>query len=257
MALYNTVSIGAIIAKIYRDLNLEDSNFINDAIEWSGEAIEHIGAYNQLVRKEAVLEVTSYKVGLPSDLYSLLQVSYAPGDGIDTDNFKDKAKYPLPASNATIHNGIHSGTSGGRPVVWEESYILNPNFIHFTFEEGVVGLSYMAINLDDNGYPTIPDDISYKEAVTWYIIQKLMLGGYKHIDPSLTFFTSRQLWLQYCSQARNKAMMQDLGDLERFKNNWVRLVGSVDTSFNFFREQYITAPIGSLYGNEHIDISLP
>ncbi len=257
MALYRTISVGSVIAKLYRDLNLEDYNFINDAIEWTGEVLEHIGAYPQLEKKEAVLEVEDFKVAIPSDLFALEQISYSPSDDVTVDTFKDSPKHPLPESKATVHKGLHIGISGERPIVWEHSFIANPNFWHFTFETGIIGVSYLAISLDENGYPNIPDDISYKEATTWYILNKLILGGYKHIDPNINFMTTRQLWLNYCTQARNKALIQSIGDLERFHNNWVRLVQRTDTSFNFFREQYINYAIVDNYGNQHIDITLP
>jgi hypothetical protein len=257
MASYRTVSVGTVIAKLYRDFNFEDHNFVVDAVEWAGEAIEHIGSYNQLEKKELVLEASDFKVAIPADLFYLQQIFYAPGEGITTDNFKNMPKYPLVKDTSTMHKGIHSSISGDIPILTEHSYVYTPGFWHFSFETGVVGISYMAISLDENGYPTIPDDISYKEAITWYILNRMILGGYKHIDPSITFESTRMLWMNYCTQARNKMMIQDIGDLERFKNNWVRLVNNVDRSINFFREQYLNVPIGYLYGNEHIDFDVP
>ena len=48
MAIYKTISSQEIIRKVMRDLKPEDANWIDDAIEWIGEALEHIVASAQL-----------------------------------------------------------------------------------------------------------------------------------------------------------------------------------------------------------------
>jgi len=69
MAIYKYISSKSIIRKLQRDLNLSHDNWIDDAIEWMGEALEHIGAAPQLEKKVCTLIVTEYTACLPSDLY--------------------------------------------------------------------------------------------------------------------------------------------------------------------------------------------
>lgn len=252
--IYSTISIATLIAKMYRDLNLEDSNWIDDAIEWSGEAIEFIGQYNQLEKKQIVGEVTSHTLSLPTDLFELIQIAYAPDTTTTLANFADKPKYPLPKSSKSFHKGISQSVTGEQPYNYENSYIMNPGYLHFTFETGIVGVSYLGLALDDNGFPLIPDNVSYKTAIFWYILNRMILGGYRHIDPNINFITSEQRWLKYCNQARNKMAMMDIGQLEAFKDNWVRMVPNTAANFQFFRENYIDIGIGTAltYGNEHV-----
>ena len=40
--IYKNISSKAIIRKVFRDLNPNGDNWIEDAIEWIGEALEHI-----------------------------------------------------------------------------------------------------------------------------------------------------------------------------------------------------------------------
>ena len=54
-----------------RDLGPSDFNWLDDAIEWMGEALEHIGAAPQLEKKVCSLTVKDYTTCLPSDLYSI------------------------------------------------------------------------------------------------------------------------------------------------------------------------------------------
>ena len=70
-----TISSKAIIRKIFRDLRPAHDTWIDDAIEWIGEALEHIGATGQLTIKQCVLSVANHKVMLPGDLYYINQVS--------------------------------------------------------------------------------------------------------------------------------------------------------------------------------------
>ena len=48
MAVYKNITSKAIISKVMRDLQTSDGNWVIDAVEWIGEALEHIGASAQL-----------------------------------------------------------------------------------------------------------------------------------------------------------------------------------------------------------------
>ena len=75
MAIYKTISSRVIIRKLFRDLRLQNDNWVDDAIEWIGEALEHIGASTQLVLKNCVLEIKDHKAVIPADLYYINQVA--------------------------------------------------------------------------------------------------------------------------------------------------------------------------------------
>ena len=66
MAVYKTTSSKTIIRKVMRDLNPNNDNWIQDAIEWMGEALEHIGSAAQLETKGCILDIVDYKASLPS-----------------------------------------------------------------------------------------------------------------------------------------------------------------------------------------------
>jgi hypothetical protein len=75
MAIYKNVSSKEIIRKVFRDLKPANANWLDDAIEWMGEALEHIGASTQLCTKHAVIPITNHKGSLPGDLYYINQVA--------------------------------------------------------------------------------------------------------------------------------------------------------------------------------------
>lgn len=74
----NMVSSKAVIAKIIADLDLkEDDIKITDIREWISEAMEKIGAVQQLEHKVANLKICDYQAKLPCDLYRLNQVAFS------------------------------------------------------------------------------------------------------------------------------------------------------------------------------------
>ena len=68
MAIYKTTSAKVILRKVMRDLNPEDANWIDDGIEWIGEALEHIGASAQLTTEVCILDVKDFKTVMPQSL---------------------------------------------------------------------------------------------------------------------------------------------------------------------------------------------
>ena len=51
MAVYKNISSKMIIRKVFRDLRPNNDEWIDDSIEWIGEALEH-GAASQLCQKQ-------------------------------------------------------------------------------------------------------------------------------------------------------------------------------------------------------------
>ena len=63
----------------------------------------------------------------------------------------------------------------------EYVYKLNDSYIYPNFQCGAVQLSYWAIPTDDAGFPKIPDQIKFREAVsahlTWKLARTKMIAG--------------------------------------------------------------------------------
>lgn len=75
MATYNTISTQHIIRKVMRDIKTDDANWTYDAVEWIGEALEHIGAGAHVETRGCVIDVKDFKAALPPDVYYINQVS--------------------------------------------------------------------------------------------------------------------------------------------------------------------------------------
>lgn len=85
----------------------------------------------------------------------------------------------------------------------------------------------MAIPTDDECYPLVPDDISYREAMFWYIYKKLLLLNPTFKNNGIKYDFADSQWKYYCTQARNAANFPDIDRMESFMNQWVRLIPSL------------------------------
>ena len=96
---------------------------------------------------------------------------------------------------------------------------------------GKICISYMAFPTDEDCYPLVPDDISYKEALFWYIYKKLLLSMATAPENSrngINYTFADEKWKYYCTQARNAANFPDIDKYESFMNQWVRLIPNIN-----------------------------
>ena len=270
-----TVSSKVLIRKIFRDLNPSKDNWVDDAIEWIGEALEHIGASSQLCQKQCVLDVADHKVLIPSDLYYINQVainnSVSPVNSEELDSliakvkelkeaivdaqansleysdtasvlheinnrivvlenvyFKNESKLqPLQYGASTFHKSMHCTGCVNENSQYEDTYIIDCDYIKTSFVSGKICLSYMAFPTDEECYPLVPQDISYQEAMFWYIYKKLLLSNPQFKNNGIDYSFADQQWLKYCTQARNAANFPDIDRYESFMNQWVRLIPDI------------------------------
>lgn len=213
MAIYKTISAKYIVAKIHRDIGLEDLNYTADIIEWCGEALEFIGAGTQLIRKEAQIEVANHKAPLPDDFVQLNQLRFK----------NDKSGWIFLKYNPTSFNPHQPNGENWKTSV-QETYSLNPDYIMFDFEDGIAYISYLAMPVDEEGFPLVPDNQYFREALFWYCFHKILLRGYIPKGRNMDFEFAQTQWKFYCTAARNKANYPDIGQYQRFADVWVGLI---------------------------------
>ena len=316
MAIYKNVSSKEIIRKVFRDIKPNTADFVHDAVEWIGEALEHIGAAPQLCQKQVVIDIADHKGCLPGDLYYINQVAVntcvSPTvnneldvlnkqidalnadigtyyDSVnqlvsrtesgryvssltteDMDTFDTRYKTnteqlreinsriavlsnvyftggsclsPLQYGASTFHDSIHCDGCVNATVKYKDTYIIDCGYVKTSFATGKLCISYMAFPTDEECYPLVPDDISFREAMFWYIYKKLLLQGIPGRNPKLGYEYAEAMWQNYCTQARNSANYPDIDKYESFMNLWVRLVPDVNAHSTFFeslndREQF-------------------
>lgn len=82
---YQYTTLDRVIAKLYRDLGLEEISE-TDIIEWSGEALEGIGAITLYEEAVAFIEVKNHQAKLPNGLHAIMQLArnneWSEGSGV-------------------------------------------------------------------------------------------------------------------------------------------------------------------------------
>lgn len=266
MAIYKNISSKVIIRKIFRDLNPNTDNWIDDAIEWVGEALEHIGASPQLVTKTCIVDIKDYKGAMPPDLYYINQVAINTSADAESmayninairdelDNILEggaNSSAQLNEVNARLHvienaymdsnsltllaycttnfpKSAHCENCVNELATGEDCYYVDDNMIKTSFPRGKVCLSYTAFPIDDDCYPMVPDDISFKEAMFWYVYKKMLLGNMEPSVNGIGYDFAEQQWKYYCTQARNAANFPDIDRYESFLDQWVRLIPNIN-----------------------------
>lgn len=214
--IYKTTSIKAVLDRLYGLLNTKIA-FPDDRLQmYCAEALEHIGVGPSYIEKVSTIEIKDFKGEIPCDLVRVISVS-----NHETNNF-DKNKAQLPSSSVDPKRFKDLG-----------GYYIQANILNIGFKTGKVDIVYVAYAVDDDGFPLLPDDISYVEACFWYCYKSLMIGGWIE-NPIMSFQEADQNWTHYCAQARGKYLMPDLPQMERLKNIWFRLLPSHSNYMNHF-----------------------
>jgi len=146
------------------------------------------------------------------------------------------ALQPLKYGAGTFHKSMHCDECVNEFADSVDSYIIDGDYIKTSFASGKICLSYMAFPTDEDCYPLIPDDISFKEAMFWYIYKQLLLGGFDKPTNKIDYTFADQKWQYYCTQARNSANYPDIDKYQSFMDQWVRLVPSINRHAVFFED---------------------
>lgn len=257
------ISSKAVLAKIIADLDLkEDEIRITDVREWIGEAMEKIGAVQQLEHKVANIQVVDYQAKLPCDLYRLNQVAFSFENGCGwlpmrkvTNSFgvykkcgecnpkmliKDDVNVKQTLSALVNQYTIPSNNGRliiGNPATFNTSlqYSTKPGYITVNVPCGWLKISYHAIITDEDSMPMIPDIPSYFEAIFWYVAMKMSYPKYLkgQLNQNI-YYDMRNSWNFYRRQAYAEAMMPTVDELKSIQNTWDRLYPENDEHCTFF-----------------------
>lgn len=272
--IYNMEKLDRVIDKIVRDLGLgQDQIPYTDFIEWIADALQHIGAYPQFVEKSDIVRIEDFSGMLPCDLYKVVRIKRGceismPGDsgfyggtlvsmlnkaGVDYESLNGYDRYKTIAvpgiSKVETNLGFdditgrlnHNKNLIGDPRTTAHTnldYNINFNKITTSFCYGFIELQYLGFPVDERGWPLVPDDVSFRDALFWKVAYHLSMRNPMLIpNPRMQDMEyCRQQWNRTCVQARAAANMPDIHTLERLKNNWLRLHNVTDYDNENYRE---------------------
>ena len=120
-------------------------------------------------------------------------------------------------------------TDGYTDTTNDMTYVITSNYIKTNCSTGYIMMAYQAIPTDNEGYPLIPDDADFMEAIYWYITMKLLYPQWKQGSVrDAVYYDARRSWSYNCKKAFGNAMMPNIDQLESIKNSWLRLVPEIN-----------------------------
>lgn len=115
-------------------------------------------------------------------------------------------------------------------------YKVNDGYIYTNFEEGYIEAVYTSFVIDAHGFPMIPDDQRYIEAVRWSLIEHIDYKKWRVAEITDKVYNHSQTqrdW--YIASAKNKANIPSIGEMEKMKNMFLRSIPKIDEYSNYFK----------------------
>lgn len=113
-------------------------------------------------------------------------------------------------------------------------YDLKPGYIVTNVRHGYIKLAYRSTYLDEDGMPMIPDDVSYSEAIYWYVAMKLLyIEWFSGRKPQNLYYDAKSAWNFYRKQAYTEMMLPDQNDMINIKNTWHTLYPEFDSDMTY------------------------
>ena len=189
------------------------------------------GSYTNLGELTTSTDTSVEAVVAESDLVTLAMDIYnlSYEDALNKINTDPDVKATLTAIiNTQTYSSPNSIGDGAVDNTYDYTYIVVGNYIKTNIKDGYLLVSYQAIPTDSEGYPLVPDDASYLEALYWYIVMKLTYPDWRagHVRDAV-YYDARRSWNYYSKQAYANAIMPNRDQMESIKNTWLRLIPEI------------------------------
>lgn len=192
------ISVKQIMDRIMQHPLMQDIS-LEQVIDMTISFMRIVGVPTMFTEKVELIKVDKYRALLPCDYYKVIQIR-KPGGRVlvySTDNF-------------------HMNNKGN-----SMTYKIQGNIIYTSFEEGELELSYLAIEVDKDGYPLLPDNSSFTRALELYIKKQwfTILFDLGKIQPAVLQNTQQEYaWAVGDCQSEFNRLTLD--QMEAFSNSW-------------------------------------
>lgn len=213
---------------ICKNLNFER------AINYTIRFIERIGIPSEFEEKTQIIHIDNYRAPIPCDLYDVIQIRLIK---IKNECKKQNKPYdfeeqidtrPIQQDIVFRHTTDSFHMSNRHRVVNDQrdlTYKIQNNIIFTSLKHGDIEMSYRALKVDKDGFPLIPDNSSFIEALECYIKKeygmKLLENG--KLDPRIyEEIKTRYAWA--VGQASADLIRPDTDKMESITNILNRLI---------------------------------
>lgn len=207
MTPYNRISIKQIMDDILDHPMMQDLSY-ERAINYAVEFIRIVGMPAAFEQETKTITVENYAgtEGLPDNCYQVLAV-------------RKEGNTPMTLNTSTSVFGLSKSNSSS------PSYVIKGDQIHTSFEEGTIEVSYLALPIGEDEFPTIPDIASYIRALELYIKKKwfTILFDLGKLNVSI-YNNVKQEYAFAVAQAQSELIKPSLDEMEAFTNMWNSLL---------------------------------
>lgn len=192
---------------LLQDLSLERA--VNYAIHF----IQIVGVPNEFEEKTALINIENYRGCLPCDYYDMIQVR----------TYKEREYCPRVFRYTT--DSFHHSPNKGDSDTWDLTYKLQNSIIYTSIKEGTIEIAYHSIKVDKEGYPMIPENSSFIQALELYIKKKVftILFDQGKINNAVLQNTQQE-YAWAVGQAQRDLTMPTIDQMESISNMWTQLL---------------------------------
>jgi len=262
--IYNSVSIQQVIARVVRNTRLQDSSYLTDMVEWIPEAMGYMKTKMEQTEKWKDIEIEFHKGRLPCGPIMLVAVEYC-GRRLKTSNTVKHYETghhlnygSIPASAELFKSVIIPKEFPDENVVVDSTiikegcccikdvmcclehpsayYQVEMDYINTSFRQGCVRIHYFTQPIDGDGFPLIPDNENYKEALYLYVRAKMIGCGYR--DKVYNEIDLMQRFEVHAARAINEITYPSPDLMDTRIDSLVRFIPPANYWDNFYRTDY-------------------
>lgn len=196
-----------------------------------GDAVEYstIKKYKALIPSNLVY-IRGIRLIRDIEMNKAFELESTPQFIKDSNQLQYLSQIPnwLPAkyTGYIYHSSYHcEGQSYPDNQACDITYTINNNYVNMSEEEGIIQISYKSLLVDDQGYPMIPDDQSFQDALYYYIIKEHLFGLRAVGKISRDFYEEvKQEYAWAVGQAQNNLKLAGMDQWESAMNGIRRLI---------------------------------
>lgn len=192
-------------------------------VDYAVDFIRIVGTPPSFIEKTIEIEIKDYRGVLPCDYYQVIQVR-------DMSN-------PEGSHRAFRHTTDSFHMSGHKRdkdyISIDLTYKIQGGCIITSIPNGTIEMAYMAMPIDDEGYPLIPDNSSYSRALELYIKLQwfTVLFDMGKITPQVLNNTQQQ-YAWAVGQAQVDLIRPTVDQMQSITAMWNRLLPDVNRDFH-------------------------
>ena len=184
------------------------------------DVLRKIGAPGVYADERIVVTIDNYVGSLPGNILYINEVNLLTDDGYEL---------PMQYVIGNKKSKWHCSNARDLKIRSEYGYSINPGKIHTDIENGYVVFYYKSVQMDDLGFPMIPDDISVLAAVGAYVkVKHFEIKVDLGIIPQHVLSRAETEYAFYMGQAEGKFKLPNPDEYNSISRSLLRIIRGLD-----------------------------